>query len=159
MPVADDGLPLQVNLMDHVFWYQLVKVLHIVSVVAWMAGLLYLPRLFVYHVGVKPGSEASETFKIMESKLLRLIMNPAMIATWVFGIILAVQLDAFQQGWLHAKLLFVLLLTVIHHMLARHRKQFAADANVKTAKYYRILNEVPAVALIIIVTLVIFKPF
>ncbi|NWG46708.1 MAG: protoporphyrinogen oxidase HemJ [Alphaproteobacteria bacterium] len=138
------------------FW---LKALHIVAVVAWMAGLFYLPRLFVYHADAAPGGEASETFKVMERRLLKAIMNPAMIATWVLGILTAFAIGAWADGWLHAKLLFVLVLTGVHHMLARDLKAFAADARPHGARYYRLLNEVPTLGLILIVLLVVLKPF
>ena len=139
--------------------YPTLKTLHIVSLIAWMAGMFYLPRLFVYHADAPPGSERSETFKVMERRLLKAIMNPAMIATWVFGLWLAWELGAFSQGWLHAKLAFVLLLTGLHHVLARTVKSFAADRNRRSSRHYRIINEVPTLALPIIVALVVFKPF
>jgi putative membrane protein len=139
--------------------YPTLKTLHIVSLIAWMAGMFYLPRLFVYHADAPPGSERSETFKVMERRLLKAIMNPAMIATWVFGLWLAWELGAFTQGWLHAKLAVVVLLTGLHHVLARTVKAFAADRNTRSSRYFRIVNEVPTLALPVIVALVVFKPF
>ena len=141
--------------------YPWLKALHITSVVAWMAGLLYLPRLFVYHAGVAVGSEASETFKVMERRLLRAIMNPAMVATYVFGILLALTPGAidWSAGWVHAKLLLVAALTAIHYALSRWRADFAADRNRRPARFYRIVNEMPTVLLILIVVLVVVKPF
>ncbi|NBO17955.1 MAG: protoporphyrinogen oxidase HemJ [Proteobacteria bacterium] len=141
--------------------YHLLKALHLISMVAWMAGMLYLPRLFVYHCRVAPGSEASELFKVMERRLMRVIINPAMIATWVFGLWIALLLDLFNNdnGWLHAKLGCVLMLSGMHGMFSRYRKDFARDANRKSEKFFRIINEVPAVLLVIIVFLVVFKPF
>ncbi|MCB1537573.1 MAG: protoporphyrinogen oxidase HemJ, partial [Alphaproteobacteria bacterium] len=119
----------------------------------------YLPRLFVYHCTAAPGSELSETLKVMERRLLRAIINPAMIATWVFGgLMLWANPGLLHFGWMHIKLTAVLLLQVVHAMLARHRKQFAADANVHSDKYYRVLNEVPTVLLIVIVIMVIVQP-
>ena len=125
-----------------------------------MAGLLYLPRLFVYHTGVEAGSETSETFKIMERRLLRAIMNPAMIATWIFGLTLIVLTPGWmEQGWLHAKLLLVVLMTVAHMAMARWRRAFAEDRNTHTHKYFRVMNEVPTLMMVVIVFLVILKPF
>lgn len=141
--------------------YPWLKTLHIISVVAWMAGLLYLPRLFVYHAEVRPGSEASETFKVMERRLLRGIMNPAMIATYLFGILLAATpgIVVWSAGWIYVKLAGVLGLTYMHHHLARWRSDFAADANRHPARFYRIINEIPTVLLIAIVIMVVVKPF
>jgi len=141
--------------------YLWVKALHVISIIAWMAGLLYLPRLYVYHSAVKPGSEASETFKVMERRLLRAIMNPAMIAAWVFGIgMIVMDPSVFQQGgWLHAKLLFVVGLTAVHMLLARWRKDFEADRNTRPQRFFRIVNEVPTLLMIGIVIFVIVKPF
>lgn len=139
--------------------YLWLKALHIVAVISWMAALLYLPRLFVYHAGVAPGSEASETFKVMERKLLKFIANPASIAVWVLGLWLAFELDAWRQGWLHAKLLLVLLLTGYHHFCMAAVKRFAGDANARPARFYRMVNEIPAVIMVGIVILVVLKPF
>lgn len=143
------------------YYYDLLRALHIISVIAWMAGLLYLPRLFVYHTKAEPGSGMSETFKIMERRLLRIIMNPAMIATWVFGLLmLYAYWDVFAtSGWMHAKLALVAAMTWVHHLLARHMKAFAADKNDKPEKYFRILNEVPTVLMIAIVILAAVEPF
>nr|WP_286208798.1 protoporphyrinogen oxidase HemJ [Azospirillum sp. A1-3] len=140
--------------------YDWVKALHVISIIAWMAGLLYLPRLFVYHCQVPAGSEASETFKVMERRLLRAIMNPAMIASYVFGITMIVLTPEWmKQGWLHAKILFVLLLTVSHMMMARWRRDFAEDRNTRPQRFFRIANEVPTLLMIGIVIFVIVKPF
>lgn len=139
--------------------YSVVKSLHVISIIAWMAGLLYLPRLFVYHCEVAPGSEASEKFKIMERRLLRAIMNPAMIAAWIFGGYLIHASGAMTEGWFHVKLLCVVIMTGIHMILARCRRQFEADNNTKPQKFYRIINEVPAVLMVIIVFMVIARPF
>lgn len=142
--------------------YHWLKALHIVAVIAWMCGMLYLPRLFVYHWGTKPGSEASELFKVMERKLMRLIINPAMIAAWVFGLWLAVTINAFDPAngmWLHWKLALVLLLQVAHAMMSRYRKAFARDERPKSEKYFRIFNEVPAILMVGIVFLAVFKSF
>ena len=140
--------------------YLWVKALHVISIIAWMAGLLYLPRLFVYHCEAKPGSEASERFKVMERRLMRAIMNPAMIATYVFGITLLVLEPAWlSQGWMHAKLLFVLLLSAAHGMMSRWMKDFAADRNTRSQRFFRIMNEVPTLLMIGIVICVVVKPF
>jgi putative membrane protein len=142
--------------------YLWLKSFHIIAVIAWMAGMLYLPRLFVYHLRTLPGSEASELFKIMERKLLRLIINPAMIATWIFGLWLAFKLNAFDGGangyWLHAKLGLVILMQVVHALLARYRRQFARDERPRSERFFRILNEAPALLIIGIVILAVVKP-
>ena len=141
-------------------WYSYIKAFHIIAMVAWMAGLFYLPRLYVYHADAAPGSEASETFKVMEARLLRVIMNPAMIATWVLGLTLMFSfIDWRSAGWLHAKLLFVVLMSGFHGALSKWRKDFAADANSRSVRFYRIANEVPTLLLIIIVILAVAKPF
>jgi putative membrane protein len=143
--------------LQHYLW---IKAFHIISIVAWMAGLLYLPRLFVYHAGAASGSELSETLKVMERRLLRLIMNPAMIAAYVFGLmLLAAQPGFLQQGWMHVKLACVLLLTGLHHADVRLMKKFARDANTRSVRFFRIFNEIPALLLIIIVIMVVVKPF
>ena len=142
--------------------YHWVKALHIIAVISWMAGMLYLPRLFVYHTQVAKGSEASELFKVMERKLLRLIINPAMIVTWLAGLWLVWYLNALDPvngTWMHWKLTLVVGMQIVHALLARHRKQFERDQNVKSTKYYKMLNEVPTVLLIGIVILVVVRPF
>jgi protoporphyrinogen IX oxidase len=139
--------------------YDLVKTGHIVSMVAWMAGMLYLPRLFVYHADTAPGTQQSETFKVMERRLLKAIINPAMGATWIFGLLLAWGGGFFSASWLHAKLVLVLVLSGLHGFLVRCVKDFAADRNQRPSRFYRILNEVPTVILILIVFLVVVKPF
>jgi protoporphyrinogen IX oxidase len=136
-----------------------LKALHIVAVISWMAGLLYLPRLFVYHCAAEPGSKQAETFKVMEQRLLRAIMNPAMIVVWVTGPLLAWQLGMHRDGWLMAKFALVLLLTGFHHALGLWRKDFAADRNTRGDRFYRIANEVPTVLMLGIVILVVVKPF
>ena len=136
-----------------------IKVIHLLAVISWMAGLLYLPRLFVYHAGVAIGSEASETFKIMERRLLKAIMTPAMIVTWIAGLALAIRTGAFAEGWFHAKLVAVLLLSASHGLMARHVRQFAADRNLKSSLYFRVLNEVPTLLMVAAVILVVVKPF
>ncbi len=142
--------------MDWLLW---VKAFHVVAVIAWMAGLLYLPRLFVYHAGVQPGSAQSDLFKVMERRLLRGIMNPAMILTWVLGLIMLWKLEAWRFPWMHVKLLFVVALTVMHHLYALWFKAFAADANKHTARFYKMMNEVPTLCMIVIVIMVIVRPF
>lgn len=142
--------------MDGYLW---LKALHVISIIAWMAGLVYLPRLFVYHTMQKAGSDASETFKTMERKLLKMIMTPSMISSWIFGLIVAVQIDAFSDPWFHVKLLMVVGMTAFHMMLGKWRKDFEADQNEKTERFYRLVNEVPTVLMIIIVIMVIVKPF
>ena len=138
-----------------------IKALHIISVIAWMAGLLYLPRLFVYHVKAEPGSELSETLKVMERRLLKFIMNPAMAASWLFGglLLLTYNQDILISGWLHAKLGLVILLTGVHMVMGRWRREFAEDRNVRSQKFYRIANEVPTVLMIGIVIFVVVQPF
>jgi protoporphyrinogen IX oxidase len=136
-----------------------LKALHIMAVIAWMAGLFYLPRLYVYHADAKSGSETSETFKVMELRLLRIIMNPAMIVVWITGPLLAVMQGVYMEGWFLAKMLLVVAMTVFHIKLAIWRKEFAADANTRPNKYYRIANEFPTVLMAVIVLLVILKPF
>jgi putative membrane protein len=136
-----------------------LKALHIMAVIAWLAGLLYLPRLFAYHADAKPGSELSETFKTMESRLLRLIMNPAMIVVWITGPWLAWWQGVYLEGWLLAKVVLVVVLTGYHHALGAWRKDFAADRNTHPARFYRIANEVPTLLMVGIVILVVVKPF
>lgn len=136
-----------------------LKALHVIAVIAWMAGLLYLPRLFVYHCVAEAGSSQSETFKVMERRLLRLIMNPAMIVVWVTGPLLAWQMGVYRDGWLMAKFALVVVLTGYHHALGTWRKAFAEDRNGRDARFYRIINEVPTVLMIAIVVLVVVKPF
>jgi putative membrane protein len=139
--------------------YLWLKAFHVIAVIAWMAGMLYLPRLFVYHSEVPKGSIQSDTFKIMERRLLKAIINPAMIVTWVLGLYLVWDGGWYTSGWLHAKLLLVLILSGVHGFLSKTVKVFAADGNVRPAKFYRMINEVPTVLMIGIVILVIVKPF
>jgi putative membrane protein len=139
--------------------YLWIKAFHVIAVISWMAGMLYLPRLFVYHSDTPKGSIQSDTFKIMERRLLKAIINPAMIVTWVLGLILIWQGGWYTSGWLHAKVLLVLILSGVHGMLSRMVKDFAADRNERPAKFYRMINEVPTVLMIGIVILVIVKPF
>jgi putative membrane protein len=139
--------------------YLWIKAAHVVAVIAWMAGMLYLPRLFVYHTAALPGSAQSETFKVMERRLLKAIINPAMIATWVLGLWLAWEGGFFRSGWLHGKLALVLILSGLHGYLSAATRAFAEDRNSKSARHWRIMNEVPAVLMVGIVILVIVKPF
>lgn len=139
--------------------YNWVKALHVISVIAWMAGLLYLPRLFVYHSQSQVGSNQSQTFKTMERRLLRAIMNPAMIFTWIFGAWMYYSLGAWTEGWAHAKITLVVVLTIFHMVMGKWRKDFERDANKHAESFYRIANEVPTVIMIAIVILVIVKPF
>lgn len=139
--------------------YEWLRALHIISIIAWMAGLLYLPRLFVYHVDAK--KQVSEQLKIMERRLYKFIMNPAMIASWVFGLLMLYANPYMMQGagWMHAKLTLVVLMTGAHHMQGAWMKKFAADANTKSDKFYRIMNEVPTALMILIVILAVVQPF
>jgi putative membrane protein len=139
--------------------YDWLKALHVIAVIAWMAGMLYLPRLFVYHADAKPGSELSETFKVMERRLLRAIINPAMGAAWIFGLWMAWEGDLWDQHWFQVKLALVIAMSTLHGFLSRWRRDFAADANRHSAKFYRVINEVPTLLLIGIVIMVIVKPF
>jgi putative membrane protein len=142
--------------------YLWLKAFHVIAVISWMAGMLYLPRLFVYHCDAPPGSAQSETFKVMEWRLLKLIINPAMIVTWLLGLSLIWLMgwETFRQsGWLHAKLVLVLAMSGVHGMLVRYVRDFAADRNRKSQKFYRIINEVPTILLILIVILAVVKPF
>ena len=139
--------------------YELLKALHIIAVISWMAGMLYLPRLFVYHAEAEKGSVQSETFKVMERRLLRGIINPAMTVTWVFGLWLAWKGFGFSGGWLHAKIAAVLLMSGVHGYLSASVRRFAEDRNEKPSRHWRIVNEVPTVLMIAIVILVVVKPF
>ena len=141
--------------------YLWIKALHIISVIAWMAGLLYLPRLFVYHTDAEAGSELSEKLKVMERRLLRYIMNPAMLSSLLFGGLLLLNYDSEEwiQGWLHGKLGLAVLLVVSHIAMGRWRRDFAQDRNTRPQKFYRIANEAPTVLMIGIVILAVVKPF
>lgn len=140
--------------------YLWLKAFHIIAVMAWMAGMLYLPRLYVYHSKTAPGSEASELFKIMEWRLLRIIINPAMIIAWILGgAMIALNADFMAQGWLHAKLSFLILMQLCHAYLARARRGFARDERPKSEKFWRFFNEVPTLLMIGIVIFVVLKPF
>jgi putative membrane protein len=139
--------------------YEWIKALHVIAVIAWMAGMLYLPRLFVYHCDAEIGSKQSETFKVMERRLLKAIINPAMAVTWLAGLYLAFAAHWFSAGWLHGKLLLVIAMSGLHGFLARCVKDFAADRNLRSPKFYRLINEVPTVLMVGIVVLVVVKPF
>lgn len=138
-----------------------VKAFHVIAIIAWMAGLLYLPRLFVYHAQSRRGSEQSETFKVMERRLLRLITTPAMLASWALGLILAFSgaIDWSRDGWFHLKLVLVVLLSAYHGALAKWTRDFALDRNAHSARFYRIANEVPTLLMIGIVILAVVRPF
>lgn len=139
--------------------YLWIKALHIVSIIAWMAGMLYLPRLFVYHSGVPLDSEPARIFTLMERRLMRIIMLPALVVTWMSGLYLAVEAGFLETGWLHGKILLVILLTALHGYFSRIRKDFARKANRHSATFYRGINEAPTIILIAIVVLVVVKPF
>jgi protoporphyrinogen IX oxidase len=139
--------------------YEWIKALHVIAVISWMAGMLYLPRLFVYHCEAEKGSRQSETFKVMERRLLKAIVNPAMIVTWLTGLYLVWAGHWYLSGWFHLKLLLVLAMSAVHGFFARAVRAFAADRNPYHQKFYRIINEVPTVLMIGIVILVIVKPF
>lgn len=142
--------------MDYYPW---IKALHIISVMSWMAGMLYLPRLFVYHANADVGSELSETLKVMERRLVRAIINPAMIASFVFGVWMLVLVpDYIEQGWMQWKILALVAMTGMHGALSRWRRFFERDANSFSPGFYRIINEVPTVLMVVIVFLVILKP-
>ena len=140
-------------------FYPWLKAFHIIAVIAWMAGMLYLPRLFVYHCETKPGTPEYERFKLMERKLMRVIINPSMIAVWILGLTLAHVLHVWNQPWFHLKLLLVIALSGIHGMLSGYRRDFEHARNSKSQRFYRIINEVPAVLMIGIVILVVVKPW
>ena len=159
------GVVLPVVLFGVLVWwnpdglYPWIKAFHVIAVIAWMAGMLYLPRLFVYHCDALAGSQQSETFKVMERRLLRAIINPAMVVSWALGLWLAYAGGWYQAEWLHAKVLLALILSGLHGFLVRCVKDFAADRNARSQKFYRILNEVPTLLMIGIVILVVVKPF
>jgi putative membrane protein len=142
-------------------YYEWFKALHVISVIAWMAGMLYLPRLYVYHADAEIGSDKSETFKIMERRLLRAITNPAMIASFIFGGLMLATPGAidWSMGWIWVKISMIVAMSGIHGLLARWRRDFEADRNVRPAKFYRMWNEAPTIPLIVIVIMVIVKPF
>ena len=139
--------------------YLWIKAFHIVAVIAWMAAMLYLPRLFVYHCAAEPGSKQAETFKLMERRLLRFIATPAMIATWATGLWLMLEGGFLRTGWMQGKLLSVFMLTALHGLDAKWVKDFAAERNRHSARFYRFVNEAPTILMIMIVVLVVVKPF
>ncbi|XUY26695.1 protoporphyrinogen oxidase HemJ [Agrobacterium sp. rho-8.1] len=147
---------LHVDPADAYLW---IKALHIIAVISWMAGLFYLPRLFIYHTDAEPGSDKSETFKVMEQRLIKIIMNPAMMISWVLGLYLAWSVYGFQGGWLHAKIALVVLMTATHVYFSRSAKRFSRDENTRTARHWRLMNEAPTLLMIAIVILVVVKPF
>jgi putative membrane protein len=140
-------------------FYLWAKAFHVIAVIAWMAGMLYLPRLFVYHCETTPGSAESERFKKMERRLLKVIINPAMIAVWVLGLYLAILSGAWEQHWLQAKFVLVLAMSAVHGFYAHWVKRFAADTNTHSAGFYRAWNEVPTLLMMAIVILAVVKPF
>jgi putative membrane protein len=139
--------------------YDWIKAFHIIAVIAWMAGMLYLPRLFVYHCTADVGSIQSETFKVMERRLLKAIINPAMVLTWVLGLWLAWRSGLYAASWLQLKFVLVLLMSGVHGVLSKYVREFAADRRKKTQKFFRIINEIPTALLILIVILAVVKPF
>jgi protoporphyrinogen IX oxidase len=145
--------------LDPVNYYPWLKALHVTAVMSWMAGMLYLPRLFVYHADTPVGSAQSETFKVMERRLLRAIINPAMVVTWATGLWLAWRGFQFMGGWLHAKIAMVVILSAAHGYFSASVRRFAEDRNDRAARHWRIMNEVPTALMIAIVILVIVKPF
>ena len=133
---------------------------HIISVISWMAGMFYLPRLFVYHTRLEAGSQASEMFKEMERKLMRIIINPAMTASWIFGLALSIGQDSWHAGgWFYIKFAAVTLMSAFHGYLSMWRKAFERDENIHSEKYFRMMNEVPTILMIIIVFMVFLRPF
>lgn len=140
-------------------YYLWLKAFHIIAVIAWMAGMLYLPRLFVYHCETEPGSAEYERFVTMERKLMRIIINPSMVAVWVLGLLLVETLQAWSSGWFHGKLALVILLSGMHGMFSRWRRDFERNENRRNQRFFRIVNEVPAVLMMLIVILVVVKPF
>jgi putative membrane protein len=142
--------------MTLILW---IKALHVIAVISWMAGMFYLPRLYVYHADAKPGSELSETFKVMERRLLRVIINPAMLLVWITGPLLAWLEGVYMEPWFHAKVALVVVMSGLHGALSRWRRDFAEDRNTRSARFFRIANEVPPLLMVLIVILVILKPF
>ena len=136
-----------------------IKAGHVIAIIAWMAGILYLPRLFIYHCDAPAGSPQSETFKVMERRLMKAIMTPAMIASWVLGLWLVVSFDYWDQPWLHVKLAAVVAMSAVHMYYAKALRAFAADANGKSTRHWRIMNEVPTLLMIVAVVMVVVKPF
>jgi putative membrane protein len=142
------------------YLYPWTKAFHVIALIAWMAGLFYLPRLYVYHSGMKTGSAESERFKVMEYRLLKQIMNPAMIATWLFGIMLVLTpgIIDWSAGWWHVKLFCVILMSAFHGAMSRWRKDFMRDANTRSHKFYRFANEIPTILMVLIVIMIIVRP-
>ncbi|PNG25392.1 protoporphyrinogen oxidase HemJ [Methylocella silvestris] len=138
--------------------YLAIKAVHILAVIAWMAGMLYLPRLFVYHAGAAQGSELAKTFEIMERRLIHAIMTPAMVIVWISGLTLAIKGEFLMAGWLHGKLALVILLSALHFYFDAARRTFAAGINRRTARFYRVINEVPTLLMIGVVIFVVLKP-
>jgi putative membrane protein len=159
------ALGITVALVIAVIWllgdqaYLWVKAVHVMAIIAWMAGMLYLPRLFIYHSESPVGSPQSETFKVMERRLLRIILNPAMVLSWVLGLWLAWQAEFFVSAWFHAKLALALVLSGLHGYFSAAVRHFAEDRNTRTTRHWRIMNEMPALLMAGIVILVIVKPF
>lgn len=139
--------------------YLWIKALHIIAVMSWMAGLLYMPRLFIYHSDAPKGSVQAETFAVMEKRLMNVIMRPAMAISWILGLYMASDVFHFQGGWLHAKIAAVVALTLVNEYFGRSAKAFARGDYVKTPRFWRAMNEIPTVLMIIIVILVVVKPF
>jgi putative membrane protein len=140
-------------------YYLWLKAFHVIAVISWMAGLLYLLRLFVYHCETQPGSVDSERFKRMEQKLLTIIISPAMGAAWLFGLVLVFLGGHMAEGWMHAKFALVIALSAMTGISRRWARDFARDANTRSPRFYRLVNEIPAVLMIVIVILVVVKPF
>lgn len=147
---------IRAELLPYTNWF---LALHIIAVIAWMSGLLYLPRLFVYHTETTPGAPDSERFKLMERRLIRRIVNPSMIAVWILGLILMWLTVAYAQAWFHAKFLLVVILSGLHGFLVRCWRDFEADRNRHSQTFFRVINEVPALLMVLIVILVVVKPF
>jgi putative membrane protein len=139
--------------------YLWIKAFHIVAVISWMAGMLYLPRLFVYHCDAEPGSKQSETFKTMEARLLNFIMTPAMAVTWILGIVMLIEGHWLGAGWFHLKFALVIAMSAMHGLFSRYVADFARDRNRRTQKFFRIVNEIPTLLMIAIVILAVVKPF
>ncbi len=139
--------------------YLWIKAIHVIAIISWMAGMLYLPRLFIYHCEAEKGSAQSETFKVMEGRLLRIIINPAMVISWVLGLWLAWTGDFFPAHWFHIKLLLAVALSAVHGYFSMAVRAFAEDRNTRSPRFWRIINEVPTILMILIVILVIVKPF
>ena len=144
------------ELSNYIPW---ILAFHLIAVIAWMSAMLYLPRLFVYHTQAQPGTESSERFKVMERRLLKGIMNPAMIAVWILGPLLAWLTGAYLDTWLQIKFVLVIIMSGMHGLYVRCWRDFAEDRNMRSARYYKIINEVPAVLMVLIVILVKVQPF